>query len=302
MPKICYVEKRFHRSSREMIDMANVILHEYAAKGFDLTLRQLYYQFVARGYLENKQANYNKLGNVVSNARLAGLIDWNHIVDRTRNLKGFSSWNNPAEIIKGSAHAYHLDRWQNQDVRFEVWIEKEALAGIFARVCAKWDIDYFACRGYTSQSEMWRGSLRLTKYARAGQTPIILHFGDHDPSGVDMSRDIQDRTRTFWCDMEFHRLALNMDQVEKFNPPPNPAKLTDSRCQGYILKYGDKSWELDALDPETLEALVEKAIEQHRDPDKWQEIEDREEEEKSILLTLADNWEEIKEHMEENYV
>ena len=164
--------------------------------------------------------------------RLAGLIDWNRIVDRTRNLEGNSHWGNPGEIMRSAAHSFRLDKWANQPYRVECWIEKDALRGVIAGVCNELDIPHFSCRGYTSISEMWVAARRLQHWIARGQTPVILHLGDHDPSGVDMTRDIFDRLQTFMGGAEVKRLALNWDQVEMYNPPPNPAKLTDSRANG----------------------------------------------------------------------
>jgi hypothetical protein len=272
MAKIKYIEKRFNNSSLALISAANTIIEEYNAQGFQLTLRQLYYQFVSRDIIPNTEKSYKNLGNVISDARLAGLIDWLAIVDRTRGLKGNSHWDSPRDIVETCASQFKLDLWEDQEERVEVWIEKDALIGVIERPCRDLDVPYFSCRGYTSQSEMWIASQRLAGYREAGQRTIIIHLGDHDPSGIDMSRDIEDRLSIFThgnAPDEFRRIALNMPQVKKYNPPPNPAKLTDSRCQGYMGKFGSKSWELDALEPKVLEALIRKNVEEFIDMDKW---------------------------------
>lgn len=260
MPKIKYVSQRFNRSSIKIIEDANLIVAEYQRQGFTLTLRQLYYQFVSRGLLPNKQTEYKRLGAVISSARLAGEIDWNAIEDRTRNLTRHSVWDSPGSIVSACASQFAVDRWGDQAVRVEVWIEKEALANVFERPCDKWQVPYICCRGYMSQSEMWAASQRLNAFQRNGQKPVILHFGDHDPSGLDMTRDISDRLVTFMGGVEVRRLALNMDQVQRYNPPPNPAKWTDVRAAGYVAEFGESSWELDALDPATLAALLDGEI------------------------------------------
>jgi hypothetical protein len=301
MPKIAYKSKRFNKARLETIAHANTILSEYAAGGYDLTLRQLYYQFVARGLIENTQKSYKRLGSCIDEARLAGMIDWNSIVDRTRNLKGQSSWNSPSDIIDSCYYSFHYDRWADQPCRVEVWCEKEALIGIFARVAQKYDVDYFACRGYVSQSEMWRAARRLHSYAQDGQTPIILHFGDHDPSGIDMTRDIVDRMAMFGTRLDVKRLALNMDQVEEHTPPPNPAKMTDSRFEGYVKLFGDESWELDALNPDVLAGLVADSINKYRDLDKWEQTIEREKDARSQLKILADRWDDIADDIGNTY-
>lgn len=126
-----------------------------------------------------------------------------------------------------------------------------------------------------------------------GQKTLILHLGDHDPSGIDMSRDIQDRLHIFGCATEVKRIALNMDQVREHNPPPNPAKLTDSRCEGYVEKFGEESWELDALPPDLLGEMINNEVFEVRDLDVWQASEAREKEMKDQLKICSAMWPEV---------
>jgi hypothetical protein len=181
VPRICYAPKRFAAKTMAVIEQANAIFDEYSAAGFILTLRQLYYQFVSRDLLANTDDNYKRLGSIINDARLAGLVDWELMEDRTRNLARQPSWENPAEIIESAATQFRIDKWADQRFRPEVWIEKDALAGVFDRVCSEEQVPYFSCRGYTSQSEMWVAGQRLTRWIKAGQVPVIFHFGDHDP-------------------------------------------------------------------------------------------------------------------------
>ena len=276
MPKICSQDKRFSAASQELIDQANDIIAEYARDGYDLTLRQLYYQFVSRDLIPNTIRSYKRLGSIINDGRLAGLIDWNAIEDRTRNLSKLAHWDDPGQLVAACGRQFMVDKWASQPYRPEVWIEKEALSGVFQRVCEELDVPFFACRGYVSQSEMWRAARRLLRYSRNGQTPIIFHFGDHDPSGIDMTRDIRDRVALFGAEIELNRMALNMDQVDQYGPPPNPAKTTDARFQGYVVEYGDESWELDALDPKSLARLVRSGVESIRDAKAWGQALDRE--------------------------
>lgn len=285
MPYITYKEKRFSRESQEIIDLANQIIEEYQKQGFSLTLRQLYYQFVARGYLPNTAKNYNRLGSIVNNARLAGLIDWYAIEDRTRWLRTNVHWDSPSEIIQACANQYAVDMWDNQDYRPEVWIEKDALVGVIEGVCIRYDVPYFACRGYVSQSEQWRAGRRHLMYFESNQQPVLFHFGDHDPSGLDMTRDNNDRLFTFTDNVgvDVRRLALNMDQVQQYNPPHNPAKITDTRAGEYIANFGSESWELDALEPKVIENLIETNITSLIDWNRWDEQEAKQQEGRDIL-------------------
>lgn len=286
--RIKYQDMNLRSSSREIIEQANQIIREYQAQGFDLSLRQLYYQFVRRNWLRNTEQNYKRLGSIVSDGRIAGLIPWNSIEDRTRPLHGNSWWNNPAEMVANCVHSYSIDKWANQDYRIEVWVEKDALQEVVAAAANPLDIRYFPCKGYVSQSAMWRAARRLKNYESTGQTPIVLYLGDHDPSGIDMTRDIQDRLHMFRCiKTEVIRIALTMEQIEDEGPPPNPAKVTDSRFEAYQAEFGDESWELDALEPRYLADLITEHVFGYRNEDKWEEAEEKEAEHKELLRLAA---------------
>ena len=147
-------------------------------------------------YIPNKDSEYKKLGDTVADGRLMGLIDWNAIVDRTRNLHKNSHWDSPADIISSAASSFAYDKWSEQPYRIEAWVEKQALDGLLESACEPLDVPYFSCRGYASISEIWSAAMRLKSWKKAGQKILILHLGDHDPSGIDMSRDIVDRLRS----------------------------------------------------------------------------------------------------------
>lgn len=291
MPKIKYVARNFSPKSLGLIDTANKIIAEYTAQGFNLTLRQLYYQFVARDVIPNTQREYKNLGSIINDGRLAGVIDWNAIEDRTRNLVSNSHWETPADIVRACANQYQIDKWANQDTRVEVWIEKDALIGVIEKVCQSNDVAYFSCRGYTSQSEIWGAARRLQNFESEGQETVIIHLGDHDPSGKDMTRDIQDRLRLFGAETTVERIALNMDQIRKYKPPPNPCKITDSRANGYIKEFGKSSWELDALEPQTLSKLIQVTIDDYKIGAKWKASVKTENEHKERLSDAADEME-----------
>lgn len=300
MPKIAYIEKKFKPESMALIQKINGVITDYKAQGFSLTLRQVYYQMVARAIIPNNERSYKNLGNLISDARLAGLIDWKAIEDRTRNLRGNSHWSSPGSVINSAAYSYHRDHWAGQDNYVEVWVEKDALIGIVGQICQHLDVNHFSCRGYVSQSEMWEAASRLRSHSENGQHIVLLHLGDHDPSGRDMSRDIVDRLRTFETyGVEFHRLALNMEQVEQYGPPPNPTKLTDSRAGGYIDEYGLECWELDALEPQVISDLIRDNVAQYRDEAAYKKVIAREREEKQLLEAVAQNWSGIAENWDD---
>ncbi|KKN45076.1 hypothetical protein LCGC14_0686580 [marine sediment metagenome] len=287
--KIIYKSKSFNNSTKTLIGQAEEIITEYQAQGFILTLRQLYYQFVARGYIENTERSYKRIGNITSDARRAGLIDWDAIEDRTRHLRRLSSWDSPQAILESAADDYHRDLWATQPIVVEVWIEKDALVGVIEDVCQRFDVPFFSCRGYVSDSEIWRAGVRaMPRDNKQHKDTIIYHLGDHDPSGIDMTRDIEERLALFSFNspIEVRRLALNMPQIEEFNPPPNPAKITDSRFRGYSNKYGDESWELDALEPQYIVDLITDNLNNDLDHALFSEIIEKQEEERKELRAL----------------
>lgn len=327
--RIAYESKRFASETLDAIHQANLILNEYAEQGYDLTLRQLFYQHVARGLIPNTERSYKRLGSIVNDARLAGYIDWDSIIDRTRNVREVTHWRDPEHIINGAARSFRRALWEAQGDYVEVWIEKDALVGVIAGICSELDVPYFSCRGYTSQSEMWAASQRLLEPVKQGKHVTVLHLGDHDPSGIDMTRDIQDRLRTFiWQDFarwEFERdgidietasdvsvqasmsiaadrltikrIALTMDQIRQYDPPPNPAKLSDSRAGGYVVEYGYESWELDSLEPAVLTELVRSNVTDLIDADAWDEVLAEEDDAKRLLAQASERWTEIVESL-----
>lgn len=267
---ICYVPRKFGAERLETIRQTNVIIEEYRQQGFQLTLRQLYYQFVSRGLFDNVQRNYDQLGSTVSDGRLAGLISWEAIEDRTRSLRGLRTMEGPGDAIRAARSGYARDLWRTQEWRPEVWIEKDALVGVVEGICSRLRVDFFACRGYNSQSEQWRAGQRFADRVRRGQRSIVLHLGDHDPSGIDMTRDNQERLSLFTgVPVTVARLALNRAQIDQYQPPPNPTKMTDSRATDYVRLHGTSSWELDALDPRVISDLIEEAVRRLRNEAIW---------------------------------
>jgi hypothetical protein len=255
-----YTNKRISAERMKLIEEANKIIEEYQQEGYSITLRQLYYQFVSRNFLENSKKSYQRLCALMKDARMAGLVDWNAIVDRTRHLERRASWSSPKSIIDSCADDFHVHLWEGQKNRVEVWIEKDALVSVIEDTCYSLDCPFLACRGYNSASEMREAALRIIKATRYCCRYTILYAGDHDPSGSDMSEDICKRLKQFGARFNFHRIALNIGQVERFNLPPNKIKDSDSRSKKYKQRFGSECWELDALPPSELIGIINESI------------------------------------------
>jgi hypothetical protein len=190
--------------------------------------------------------------------------------------------------VQACASQFRYDKWEDQPYHVEVMAEKDAVTGILAPVCRELQVRFTANRGYASSSLFYEISQRLLNKINEGKEVMILYLGDHDPSGIDMTRDITERMAMFTeTEVEVRRLALNMDQVKRWNPPENPAKETDSRFSAYLDQYGDKSWELDAIEPRTLANIVRDEIFSVRDIDLWQDAVGREEEARNQLLEIS---------------
>jgi len=308
--KICYIPRKFQWKRQILINQANEIIEEYQTQGYELTTRQVYYQFVARDLLpeewidpktgsKNNPKSYGKLSSIINNARLAGLIDWKAIVDRSRSPEENQHWDSPKEIIDACASSYKIDSRKTQPYYIEVWVEKEALEDVIRKISRPLDVLSFACKGYVSQSSMWEAAQRIMKRIDTTYTyneiygsreAIIFHLGDHDPSGIDMTRDIQDRLNLFIGikgTVEVRRIALNFDQIKQYNLPPNPVKMTDTRKDMYINKYGNKSWEIDALEPKILDELITKNINELTNFDLLENAKERQKKERKILSEIA---------------
>ena len=291
--KEAFIKKKFSQDRLDLIGKCNAIIQEYKIQGYDLTLRQLYYQLVARGLIENSQKSYARIGNLVNDGRMAGHMDWNMIVDRARKTIANTHWKDPSEILESCARQFAIDKWCDQMVHIEVMCEKQALEGILIPICRKLDVRFTANKGYSSQSMMYRKGKYFSNLLEDGKIVRVLYFGDHDPSGLDMDRDVIERLKMFATlpkhsrSITFTRAALTMEQVERYRPPENPAKITDSRAKWYIKEYGQSSWELDALDPSVFKELVEEFVSKYRDERAWDRAVQRENEMKDELLIMA---------------
>lgn len=276
----------FRPDSLDRINVCNEIISEYLAAGLKLTLRQLYYQLVTKNIITNEEKSYKHLSSLISDARLAGLIDWDAIEDRIRQPRIQSEFAGLADLVEVAIRSYRLPRWKGQDYYVECWVEKDALAGVLTPLGKEFHVTLMVNRGYSSQSAMYESAQRFLDHEGA---PTLLYIGDMDPSGEDMVRDIRERLMTFGVsDIEVRKIALTMDQIQQYNPPPNPAKISDPRAAAYIDKHGASSWEVDALPPEVLNDLIREAFKEIIDTEKMNEIIETEETDKERLREMVE--------------
>jgi len=337
---------------RTVINMMRLVCEEYQRDNYTLTLRQLYYQLVSRDVIPNHDKVYKKISSLKDDAVYGGLIDWNIFEDRGRVPSVPYHVDGIEHALERAASWHTLDRQENQNNHIEVWTEKDAISSILKRVTSPFGVTLVVNKGYTSSTAIYGAYKRFSEAINHGQKIKILYFGDHDPSGLDMIRDINDRLMMMfirgadedilndafghWKEkaysvydvlnlndryekvgslmegndsdevyelfeqgqkelylkdkgfFEIIQVGLTMDQINEFNPPPNPAKMTDPRMKGYVAKFGRVSWEVDALKPKVMERIVKSAIISQMNMDMYDAILKIEKEEKKIIRGFSD--------------
>lgn len=286
-----YQPINFRSESLRLIDLCNETIDEYMSAGLILSLRQLYYVMVTQNTITNEERSYKNLGKLVSNARLAGMMDWEAIEDRGRQAERASEWSSISSVVESALSSYRLPRLDGQREYVELWVEKQALAGVLEPIADKYHIVLMVNKGYSSQSAMYESAQRInSNQERYGcEDSTILYLGDLDPSGEDMVRDISDRMEMFECYCNVEKVALTIEQVREYSLPPNPAKLSDSRAALFVEKYGPNSWEVDAIPPRVLQSLISETVEGFIDLETMQVVKDKEKEDKKRLRAAMVN-------------
>jgi hypothetical protein len=301
-------------SRDQILEHALRIARDYRRRGFSLTLRQLYYRFVSEALAPSSQRTYKRIGAALTEARYDGRFPIDLLEDRGRDV-GIGQFTRTTDDI-GDAVAdidkitaglpdYLIERahWFGQSTFVSVWVEKQALEGVFASAAGGQGVGLFACKGYPSVSALydfavagyfairgehrdpqhrephrrrysWGHGFDWTEHHRGtAERAVVLYFGDHDPDGWEIPRSalagLRKVQRTYGLDfpIEFKRIALNMDQVTQYNPPPFEAKMSSPRYRKYRDEHDtDSAWELDALDPAVLQTLIRNAIRPYFEP------------------------------------
>jgi len=285
----------------ELLDRIKSIIDQYIEQKITLTNRQLYYQLVAGAIIPNAIEVYKRICTFLTDARYGGHIDWNSIEDRGRVVSMPSQWPDIKSLVESAVYAYRKPRWEGQDCYVEMFCEKDALRSVLEPIANRYHIMFGSNKGYSSAATMYELAMRVKKNINAGKNVHIEYFGDCDPSGLDMVRDIDTRIIEFLengddpldpdeiadC-FQVDHLALQYEQVELYRPPPNPAKVTDPRAKQYIAKIGTESWELDALKPELLKEIAIRGITRHLDIEMYNAIKQEEKEEIEKLKEFAE--------------
>lgn len=278
----------FQSTKQALIPKIVELTDSYLSKGFRLTLRQLYYQLVARNTIPNDIKVYKKLGDLVVELREGGLVDWDSIEDRVRGIEEPQWFSSIPSAQASIVSWFRLQRMSNQDRHVEVWIEKDALSSLCYQITEPYGIPLLANHGYSSCTAVMEAVHRMK---RDGRPCVILYCGDHDPSGLDMPRDLTDRLNFYsgnTLPFTLHRIALTMEQIQQLNLPPNPAKDADPRADKYREEFGDESWELDSIDPEVFQGFLRTEIEKNIDRKRYEEKVQQEWDTKNLYNALAE--------------
>jgi len=250
----------------EVVQAAREVFDQYDTA---ITLRQLYYRLVARLLIPNTINSYKRLSRIMVKARERGDVPSNCLEDRSRRVLGRGDTgyrsaedylrqklSNLQDIWKG----FTMPMWEDQPVYVMISLEKDALSRLVSRVANKYSVRTFPTRGYPSYSYV-QIMANYIQNRLGGKPTIVLYFGDFDPSGVDIERDLEDRLGRYGAmGFKVKRIALTLEQIRKYHLPPMPVKRSDARAEGFLAEYGDRAVELDAMDPNVLQETVERAI------------------------------------------
>ena len=247
-----------------------------------MTVRQVYYQLVSRQVIENNRGQYQAVSNLLVDARQEGIIPWDWIEDRLRRPRAVSMWDDLADFARTVRHAYRRDVWASQPEYLEVWLEKDALAGIFEDALNRYGVTLCVGRGYDGWDSIHKAAERFGIDKRV----TVLYFGDFDPSGEDMVRSLRERLAELGAEPEIVKCALTFGDVARYNLPPDFTKATDTRRAAFVAKYGDLAVELDALPTDVLRGRLISEVEARMDLDALAQVRKIEETEQARLVKL----------------
>jgi hypothetical protein len=266
-----------HEKTITLVETARSILTAH----HPMTVRQVYYRLVSSQVIKNDRVQYQAVSNALVWARQEGFIPWEWIEDRLRRPRTVSMWDDLVDFGETLIPAYRRNVWASQSCYFEVWLEKDALSGIFEDVLEPYGVTLNVGRGYDGWDSIHNASERFGN----GEKGTILYFGDFDPSGEDMVRSLVERLRFFRCEPEIVKCALTLGDVNRYNLPPDFTKATDTRQRGFVEKYGDIAVELDALPVDVLVQRIKGEVESRMDLNALEETKRVEETERARLAS-----------------
>lgn len=279
--------KRTRRSAADLEVIRNAM---YAALVDDrpMTVRQMFYRLVSDGVIEKSENEYkNTVCRLLTEMRLAREIPFDWIADHTRWQRKSPSYSSIQAALRNTRDTYRRAVWNNQPYRVEVWLEKDALASVLVEETDPWDVPLMVTRGYPSVSYLHGAAVQMASW---GKPALVYYFGDHDPSGVDISRNVEARLREFAPDtpIYFERVAVNPEQIESMGLITRPTKTSDSRSKN----FAGESVEVDAIPARQLRAMARECILNCIDEDALTELRVAEQSEREVFEQLVGSLEE----------
>jgi hypothetical protein len=286
-------------SYEEIVEAALEVFKQYDSA---LTLRQLYYRLVSRQMFPNTINSYKRLSRIMVKAREQRDVPVNCLEDRSRRIlgRGDTGYASAEEFLrkrivglKESYKEFTMPMWNDQPNFVLVSLEKDALSRLVGDIANQYSVRTFPTRGYPSFTYVNRMATYIRNRLK-GKPTVVLYFGDFDPSGIDIERDLAERLGKYNAgNFKVRRIALTKDQIQQYSLPPMPVKRSDARSDGFLESYGDLSVELDALDPNTLKLMVAQSIASHIDLNLWSKKEERIESLKVWIKEKLDNMENL---------
>ena len=278
------IKSKRPRRTKAAISGIRAAITDILSKDNPQTVRQVFYALTVKGVIAKAEIEYQRtVVRLLGEMRETGQIPFEWIADNTRWMRKPSTFTGIESCLNSTASFYRRDLWASMPVYVEVWIEKDALAGVLMEETEVYDVPLMVARGYASISFLHSAAMAI---AAKGKPAHIYHFGDLDPSGVDAARDIEAKLRRYapGAEIHFERPAVTRQQVEECNLPTRPTKQTDSRAK----KFGSAtSVELDAIPAQKLRQLVRECIERHVDKQKLELLRIAEQSERELLVKWA---------------
>jgi hypothetical protein len=270
---------RRRRTKREVQQLCDVIAGVVSANA-PMTVRQVFYQLVSLGVIDKTEGEYRGVVvRLLTKMRMEGLLPWHWITDGTRWMHKSARYGSIEEALRATSRLYRRDYWRELEDYVEVWLEKDALAGVLFSVTDEWGVPLMVTRGFASLSYIHKAAQAIERVAKPTH---IYYFGDYDPSGVEIDRNLERRLREFapGSEIRFERVAVRREQIEQLGLPTRPTKVRTTHGLG--LHEGD-SVEVDAIPPAVLLDLVRGSIERHVDRSRVAVLEAAEASERELL-------------------
>jgi len=247
------------------------------------TVRQVFYRLVSAGVIAKTEAEYKTtVTRLLTEMRRAREVPFGWISDNTRWMRKPTTFDSYEDALLSTARTYRRALWQEQPVYVEVWLEKDALAGVLYEVTEKWDVPLMVTRGYPSLTYLHEAAESV---AYQEKPAFIYYFGDLDPSGLDIPKKVEAGLREFAPEAEIHfeRVAVTPVQIKRWQLPTRPTKKTDSRSKSFT----GESVEVDAIPSHDLRALARECIDRHIDREVLARVQLVEKSERATLLSYA---------------